>query len=135
MPMGRSTSDRDRGSRKGFVLLIVLAVVIVGGYLFFTRQPTGMQPVPGGRIVERPAPPGARAIEQKVVELNTATLAEVETLPGITPEYAQKIIAARPYRSISDLSRTGIPKKILDEISPPAVIRLTEPAPPTTTGR
>lgn len=129
--MGRSTSARERGPRRNIALLIAIAAVAVGGYLVFVKQPGGLQPVPGGKIVERPAPPGFRAVEQKVVELNTATLAEVETLPGITPEYAQKIIAGRPYRSMADLARTGIPRTILDEISPPAVIRLSEPAPPS----
>jgi DNA uptake protein ComE-like DNA-binding protein len=64
--------------------------------------------------------------QMAVVDLNAASLAELETLPGITPDYAQKIIAGRPFRAISDLERAGIPHQLVLEISPPAIIRLTE---------
>lgn len=123
-------------------VLIVVALV-AGGYLLFTRQGSpvsappaavaspspqgtrGSGPAPGPLPGNAMLPPGARIIEQKVVELNTATQAEIETLPGITPDYARKIIAGRPYQAMSDLARTGIPRAILDEISPPALIRTT----------
>ena len=132
----------------------VVAALAAGGYLIFNRS-GNMEPVPGGvirsplagqRSAARPPfptkpgesamPTGFKVIESKVVELNSATLAEVETIPGITPDYARKIIANRPYRSMSDLARTGIPKVILDDISPPAVIRVTESGlpPPTPAG-
>jgi len=71
-------------------------------------------------------------VERKVIELNTATLAEIETIPGITPDYARKIIAGRPYQSIADLARTGIPRSILDDISPPAIIRTNRMGTPST---
>ena len=133
---------------------VIVAAVIAGGYLFIrpgdvvpARTGTTAAPSPqGARGNSAPFPnpqpgkgmfpPGARVIEQKVVELNTATQAEIETLPGITPEYARKIIAGRPYQTMSDLARTGIPRAILDEISPPAMIRSTQRGlPPPTPGR
>jgi hypothetical protein len=82
------------------------------------RSPFPM-PKPGSSAM----PPGVNVVEHKVVELNSATLAEIETLPGITPDDARKIIAGRPYESIADLARTGISRSVLDDISPPAVIR------------
>jgi Helix-hairpin-helix motif len=86
--------------------------------------------VTGGRFPGAPrgtgsAPPGflsgARPIP--VVDMNTAQLADLQTLPGITPDYARKIMAGRPYRSFRDVvEHTGIPQQVVDRISPPAII-------------
>ena len=115
-------------------LILLAAAVLIAGYLFFSNRSDGLQPVPGGKIAGSAMPPGLKpggmkVVERKVVELNSATLQELETLPGITPDFARKIVAARPYQSMADLSRTGIPRNILDEISPPAVIRLVQQTP------
>lgn len=40
-----------------------------------------------------------------LVPINTATQGQLESLPGIGPVLAQRIIAARPYRSLQDLDR------------------------------
>jgi hypothetical protein len=84
-------------------------------------------PVPGGLNA-------ARGRIMPVVDLNSATLAELETLPGITRDYANKILAARPYRSIEELEHAGIPRSLIEQIVPPAMIRLNGsgplPAPP-----
>jgi competence protein ComEA len=61
------------------------------------------------------------------VELNSASLAALETLPGITREYAQKIIAGRPFHSFHDVELAGIPPAIIEQITPPAMLRWTEP--------
>jgi hypothetical protein len=51
------------------------------------------------------------------VDLNTASQAEIEKLPGIGPVSAKKIIDGRPYAAVSDVARTGIPPKTIDKIS------------------
>jgi hypothetical protein len=67
------------------------------------------------------------------VDLNSAALDQLQTLPGITSEYATRIVAGRPYRVFSDVvTRAGIPAAIVDQLSPPATIRFVEHATSTT---
>src|SRR6185295_5035106 len=60
----------------------------------------------------------AEAAKAKKLDLNTATEAELEALPGVGAATAQKIIAGRPYSSVSDLSRAGVSAATIDKISP-----------------
>ena len=76
-------------------------------------------PLRGGRIIA-------------AVDLNSAPLSQLETLPGMTADYARKIVAGRPFRTLADVERTGIPSSILQAMSPPAIIRSTGVEPPAT---
>jgi competence protein ComEA len=52
-----------------------------------------------------------------LININTATAAELETLPGIGPARAEDIIANRPYASIEELERVpGIGPAILEQL-------------------
>jgi DNA uptake protein ComE-like DNA-binding protein len=46
-----------------------------------------------------------------MVNLNSASKEQIERLPGVTPETADKIIAGRPFKSTNEL----VSKKILAE--------------------
>lgn len=78
------------------------------------------------RAVERREEAELLAIQQRdadsePVNVNTASLKELETLPGIGPELATRIVAARPYAAISDLLRVnGIDEVRLRAIEPRA---------------
>lgn len=54
-----------------------------------------------------------------VVNVNTATQQELETIPGVGPALAHEIIRGRPYGKIEDLERVrGIGSYTLNEMRP-----------------
>lgn len=54
-----------------------------------------------------------------IVNINTATLQELETLPNIGPARAKLIVEHRPYKSVEDLEQlNGIGPGALEELRP-----------------
>src|SRR3989338_3847047 len=53
----------------------------------------------------------ARGQTADLININSATQSELESLPGIGPVYAEKIINGRPYQSIEELKS----KKVIGE--------------------
>jgi DNA uptake protein ComE-like DNA-binding protein len=74
-------------------------------------------------------------VPMKAIDLNIASEAELRTLPGITADYARRIIAGRPYHSIEEVQKTGIPRAVLDRISPPATLVIRNPPVPSQPAR
>lgn len=100
---------------------ILLAVSLLG-------VPAGFaQTSKGGVTTANPAPAEKAPGKGEKVDLNTATQADLEALPGIGPATAKKIIAGRPYASVKDLSKAGVSAKTVDKIAP----MVTAGAPPS----
>jgi NAD-dependent DNA ligase len=55
---------------------------------------------------------------KSTVNLNTATLAELEKLPGVGETTAKKIVAGRPYKAVADLSKARVSAKTIGQITP-----------------
>jgi competence protein ComEA len=83
----------------GFILLL-LFTVLVGLSLIF-----------GGSA-------GYAQGKKALIDLNTASEKELEAIKGVGPATAKKIIDGRPYKSVDDLSKAGIPAKTVEGIKP-----------------
>jgi hypothetical protein len=64
------------------------------------------------------APQVAKAPPASPVDINTASQTRLEALPGVGTATAKRIIAARPYASVQDLSRAGLSVKGIQKLAP-----------------
>ena len=68
----------------------------------------------------------AGAVAQTRLDLNTATVRDLEKLPGVSPDTARKIVAGRPYSSVADLNRAGLSKHRINKFA--QLVTVTQPS-------
>ena len=102
-------------------LLLALAVGFAGGWL---AKPSG-QPAPSepGVAARAAAAPAAEAYGPEVVNINLATDSQLQTIPGIGPVLAGRIVEYRavygPFSSVEELVNVkGIGEKTLEKMRP-----------------
>jgi len=65
-----------------------------------------------------------RWIDSGPIDINRASAAQLETLPGIGPDLAKAIIKGRPYQSLEDLEKVkGIGPATLEKVRTRAVVK------------
>jgi competence protein ComEA len=121
-----------RLSRNATTLAFACALA---GSVAYAQTPTATKTAK--KAVEKKVDAKAKAVAAPAaapVDLNTATTAQLETLPGIGAATAKAIVEGRPYKSVDDLDRVkGIGKARLDAIRGLVTASSPAPAAPVTT--
>ena len=78
---------------------------------------------PGGAIEQTTVPTPRAAFADPPIDINTASAAELDGLPGIGPALAERIVALRseqgPFRSVDELERIeGISERTVEQLRP-----------------
>ena len=61
---------------------------------------------------------GGKTAPSSAVDINSASQADLEKVPGIGTSTAKKIVAGRPYSSVADLSKAGLSAKQIQTLTP-----------------
>jgi hypothetical protein len=70
------------------------------------------------RTTANTSPSSTSATSASKIDVNSASEKELDTLPGVGPATAKKIVSGRPYTSVSDLSRAGLNQAAIQKIAP-----------------
>lgn len=73
---------------------------------------------------------GSMVLAQKLIDLNAASEKELESIKGVGPATAKKIIAGRPYKSVDELSKAGLSTKQVEAMKPFVTVGTVAPSAP-----
>ncbi len=123
MTLAMRTIAQRQQTRSGGAFSAVLFFVLALGLAApaFAHQaaaPAAQPPATSSAQKDTSKSSGKKVAPTSPVNINTATQAELEAVPGIGAATAKKIIAGRPYAAVADLSKAGIEKNQLDKIAP-----------------
>ena len=75
--------------------------------------------IPSKEISSNSATPDQTIKSGQRINLNSATQAQIESLPGVGPKMAERILKARPFSSLKDLDAVkGIGPSMLKKLEP-----------------
>lgn len=93
-----ATKQQEKTSNRLFIIIVVLGILVVAG-------------VAAWHWYNDPA--------KKTINVNTASVEELQYLPKVGPAIAKSIVAGRPYTSPEDLKKVpGIGEKTFEQMKP-----------------
>jgi len=110
--------ERGKGLFQKEDIMKIKNVSSVWGYLTFFSMVMAMVLVLSGSIV----------FAQKLIDLNAASQKELESIKGVGPATAKKIVAGRPYKSVDELSKAGLSTKQIEALKPFVTVGSAAPA-------
>jgi DNA uptake protein ComE-like DNA-binding protein len=105
--------------------VLVMAVLVMGAYgtALAAAQTTANSTAPAQQTVAEKI-----AASKNLLDINTATPAELKALPGMGDAYAKRVIAGRPYTAKNQLTTRGIlPADEYEKIKPLIVAHRPKP--------
>ena len=132
---GRPYTSADDLAKAGVpkaTITKISPLVIVGAASAAKTSPIVPTPVSTSTRTAPKPTPLAKAAPAAKVDINNATEKELEDLPGVGPATAKKIVAGRPYTSVDDLAKGGVPKNTIAKIAPLVIVGsagVAKPAP------
>jgi DNA uptake protein ComE-like DNA-binding protein len=120
--------NRFRAPGMGLILILTVAAGVAAPA---ARAHAGQGGSPGAAAAS-PGDGKGRADLVDLLDLNSASEKQLTSLPDVGPATARKIIAGRPYGSIEELARAGVPAKTIRTITPLVTVA-GQGAPPVAT--
>ncbi|MBN8896881.1 MAG: helix-hairpin-helix domain-containing protein [Rhodospirillales bacterium] len=103
-----------------------LATLLLGATLCLPAlaQPPSATTTARGATTTAPSTATPAASQSKLLDINSVSIEQLDTLPGIGKARAEAIIKNRPYRAKNELaSRHIIPQSVYDQIKDKIVAR------------
>lgn len=110
---------RNSGWRRQIRLALVAVVALTTLHALATAQDQSPAAAPAAAPAAKPAQSVAQRIaaSKALLDINTATAAQLKALPGMGDEYVRRIIAGRPYTAKNQLTTRGIiPQSAYEQI-------------------